>query len=54
VSLTPEGRRTLAAVRRVRRLVADELMAPLDLDQRAVLRSLLEAVAVSGPTQAAP
>jgi len=54
VSLTPEGRRTLVGVRRVRRQVADELLDPLDLDQRTVLRSLLEAVAVSGPTRAAP
>jgi DNA-binding MarR family transcriptional regulator len=47
VSLTPEGRRALVAVRQVRRQVADELLAPLDQDQRAALRSLLEAVAVS-------
>jgi DNA-binding MarR family transcriptional regulator len=51
VSLTPEGRRTLVAVRRVRRQVADELLAPLDRDQRAALRSLLEAVAASGPAR---
>jgi DNA-binding MarR family transcriptional regulator len=46
VSLTPEGRLTLVSVRRVRRQVADELLAPLDQDQRAALRSLLETVAV--------
>jgi DNA-binding MarR family transcriptional regulator len=54
VTLTPDGRRTLAAVRRVRRQVADELLAPLDQDQRAALRSLLETLAVTGPATAGP
>jgi DNA-binding MarR family transcriptional regulator len=41
VSLTPDGKRTLARLREVVARMEDEFFAPLDADQRAALHTLL-------------
>lgn len=46
VSLTPAGRRQLAAFRKIVRKLEDEFLAPLDEDDRAALHDLLLRVAV--------
>ena len=45
VSLTPEGRRELAKLRKTVQRIEDEFLAPLDADARAALHDLLLQVA---------
>ena len=45
VRLTPEGKRALGRLRKIARRTEDELLSPLDADQRAQLHALLLALA---------
>jgi DNA-binding MarR family transcriptional regulator len=49
VYLTPKGRETLAAARAAAKRLQDEVLAPLDADERATLLALLERLAAEGP-----
>ena len=49
VYLTPKGRETLAAARTAAKRLQDEVLAPLDAEERATLLALLERLAAEGP-----
>ncbi len=51
VYLTAKGRETLAAARAAARRLQDEVLAPLDAEERATLLELLERLAAEGPLQ---
>ncbi len=54
VSLTPEGKKTLARLRAIVTRVDDEFLAPLDTDERATLHQLLLKLAAAHDERYAP
>jgi DNA-binding MarR family transcriptional regulator len=51
VYLTPLGRKTLATARRAALRLQEEVLAPLDAEERDTLLALLERLAAEGPLQ---